>query len=161
MSFSERLKIERENAGLSQTELATLIGIAPNTLSTYETTNREPRLSLVVKIAKALKISLDELVNKDDSNNNIEEYNRYLPVGFSIKFDDKSNTFILSSPQFSANFNNDELETKILPILKRGVSEGERMKSLTIRQGIQELLVKKISSDLALRSPIPDSELPF
>lgn len=156
MKFSERLRLARENAGLSQTELASLIGIAPNTLSTYENSDREPRLSLVLKISKALKISLDELVNGKEENA-LNEWNRILPIGFSIKLD-KNNRFMLTSPQLSANFTNEEFNKNILPILDRGQNEGRKMQSLTIRQGLQELLVKKISEDLALKSPI---DIPF
>lgn len=160
MNFSERLRVARENAGLSQTELASLIGIAPNTLSTYENSNREPRLSLALKISKALKISLDELVNGKEDNT-LATYNKMLPVGFSVKVDTHNNLFILSSPQLSANFTSDEFNQKILPILDKGQREGRNMQSLTIRQGLQELLVKKISEDLVLKSPIPENELPF
>lgn len=74
--FSERLRFLREEAGLKQSELATILGIGRTTLSHYELGNREPDLETLRKIGEYFKVSLDYLLGKDN--------NRVLR-----KFDDK------------------------------------------------------------------------
>lgn len=76
MEFKDRLKLIREAKHITQTELANLVGIAPNTLNSYENTNREPRISLVMKLAKALNVSTDELLGVTDNNSFF--YKRFL-----------------------------------------------------------------------------------
>lgn len=74
MEFKDRLKSVREAKDMTQAELANLIGISPNTLNSYENTNREPRLSLLVKIADALHVSTDYLLGRSTADFSLEDY---------------------------------------------------------------------------------------
>lgn len=64
--LSKNLKKLREKKGLSQDRLAKLADIANNTIIKIEQgENINPRLDTLKKIAKALEVSIDELVNDD------------------------------------------------------------------------------------------------
>lgn len=64
--FADRVKEARKNAGLSQAELATKLGVGQNTVSNYENTTGSkgsaPKLETAAKIAEVLNVSLDWLV---------------------------------------------------------------------------------------------------
>lgn len=62
--LSKNLKKLREKKGLSQDRLAKLADIANNTIIKIEQgENINPRLDTLKKIAKALEVSVDELIN--------------------------------------------------------------------------------------------------
>lgn len=56
-----RLKIKRIEKGLTQKELADMVGIAKNTISAYETGFRHPKKITLDKIAYSLSCGLEEL----------------------------------------------------------------------------------------------------
>jgi transcriptional regulator with XRE-family HTH domain len=59
--FGKNLKWHREQAGLSQGELAHLAWIHPTEISLLERGGREPRLETLVKLADSLEVDLGEL----------------------------------------------------------------------------------------------------
>lgn len=62
--LSKNIKRLREKRGLSQDRLAKLADIANNTIIKIEQgENINPRLDTLRKIAKALAVSVDELIN--------------------------------------------------------------------------------------------------
>jgi transcriptional regulator with XRE-family HTH domain len=62
-TFAENLKKWRASKNISQEELSGKIGIHPVQLSRYERGQTTPSIDVVQKIAEALDISIDELVN--------------------------------------------------------------------------------------------------
>jgi len=63
-AISTNLKKLREKEGLSQEKLARLADVANNTIVKIEAgKNQNPTLDTLKKIAKALSISIDELIN--------------------------------------------------------------------------------------------------
>jgi transcriptional regulator with XRE-family HTH domain len=60
MTFAEKLKELRQACGLSQTGLASASGIPVGTIRDYEQGKRDPLLSNAQRLAKALRVSLDE-----------------------------------------------------------------------------------------------------
>lgn len=60
--FNKNLKACRERQGYTANEMADLIGIARNTYIAYETKEREPSFSILMKIAKTLNVTTDELL---------------------------------------------------------------------------------------------------
>jgi len=60
--FHENLKAARLRKGLSQQEVADLVGVAKSTYSMWETGNREPNLMRMIALTKALDVSGDELL---------------------------------------------------------------------------------------------------
>lgn len=60
--FAERLVRIRTAKGITQIELARLAGISSRAVAHYETVGRNPPPEISVKLAKALKVSIDELM---------------------------------------------------------------------------------------------------
>ena len=60
--FGERLLALRRERGLTQTQLAEMIGSSQRAISSYETVAEFPPTSVVVEIAHALGVSADDLL---------------------------------------------------------------------------------------------------
>lgn len=114
LPFSECLKQAREKAGLSQKELAQIINVPPPVISRYETSDTEPRIGTVLNIAKALNISIDELLQikttlySDIQSNNdcvmaANHYANLLLPNFKLEYQD--NIFhLIALKNFDSNF---------------------------------------------------------
>ncbi len=63
--FGERLREERIERGLSQIELAVVIGVSKGIISLWENGLREPTLSNLLTLADYFELSLDELVGRN------------------------------------------------------------------------------------------------
>jgi len=66
MSFGERLRMLRDEQGITQEALANMIGVKRPTVAGYETKGKEPPYSTLKKLAKALNCSVDYLLGCDD-----------------------------------------------------------------------------------------------
>lgn len=64
-TFGRNMRIRRAALGISQTKLAEKSGISDTTLCQYELGNHTPNLASAIKIANALEISLDALLDAD------------------------------------------------------------------------------------------------
>ena len=64
---SMRLKMMRKEKGLTQTRLAIELNTSQNTISRYETGEREPGIRELIKIADYFNVSIDYLLER--SNN--------------------------------------------------------------------------------------------
>ena len=63
-NLEKNVKRLREAKGLSQERLARLADVANNTLIKMETgENKNPTLETLKKVAKALEVSVDDLIN--------------------------------------------------------------------------------------------------
>ena len=58
MTFSDKIKRSCEVADLTQQELADLVGVSKRTIASYESTNAMARRTTLVKLARALKVSV-------------------------------------------------------------------------------------------------------
>lgn len=56
----------REEKGLSQEQLARISGVSASHIGYIENGEREPTISILCKLAKALNVSLDELYEYKD-----------------------------------------------------------------------------------------------
>lgn len=61
MNLNEKIKHYRKNLNLTQQELADLSDISLRALSNYENGSREPSMEVLIRIAKALNISVTKL----------------------------------------------------------------------------------------------------
>lgn len=59
ITFGDRLRQIRKEQGLSQEELAKMLGTSKQVLSRYETNQRAPKISIAAEYAKKLNVSLD------------------------------------------------------------------------------------------------------
>jgi transcriptional regulator with XRE-family HTH domain len=62
--FAANVRARRTAAGLSQEQLGRLTGLHPTEISRIERAVREPRLSTIVRVAKALEITPSELLER-------------------------------------------------------------------------------------------------
>jgi transcriptional regulator with XRE-family HTH domain len=67
MPFNERLKELRKDAHLSQDGLAKAAGLSTDTVAKLERPGKEPSWDTVVKLARALGVSLDAFTDTDDA----------------------------------------------------------------------------------------------
>ena len=68
-NFSERLKALRKQAGYSQESLSEVLGLSFMTVRRWETGKVTPRMDEIKRIAQALNVSEDELLNGKPSSN--------------------------------------------------------------------------------------------
>ena len=62
-----RLKELRKKKGLSQLRLATELNTTQNTVSRYETGEREPGIDELIKIADYFNVSVDYLIGRTEN----------------------------------------------------------------------------------------------
>ena len=62
-----RLKELRKKKGISQLRLATDLNTTQNTISRYETGEREPGIDELIKIADYFNVSVDFLIGRTDN----------------------------------------------------------------------------------------------
>ena len=68
MKFGQKLKILREEQGLTQDDLAKMVGMSSKTISRYESGESNPRYPRIYDdLAKALKIDKLELLSDEDA----------------------------------------------------------------------------------------------
>jgi transcriptional regulator with XRE-family HTH domain len=67
MGFGKRLQQLREQAGLSQSQLARVIGMPVKSLQNWEAERVEPRLGGLAKLARGLGVSFDVLMGDSDT----------------------------------------------------------------------------------------------
>lgn len=67
--FGSKLKELRIDAGLKQSELATVFNVSKTTICQWETSKQEPSLEDVVKISIFFNVSADYLLGIDDDIN--------------------------------------------------------------------------------------------
>lgn len=68
MKFGQRLKILREEQGLTQEDLAKMIGVSSKTVSRYESGESNPRYPKIYdSLAQALEIDKHELLSDEDA----------------------------------------------------------------------------------------------
>jgi len=61
-----RIKELRKKKGISQQRLATDLNTTQNTISRYETGEREPGIDELIKIADYFNVSVDYLIGRTD-----------------------------------------------------------------------------------------------
>lgn len=66
--FAQNLRRYREQAGYSAKEFSKLLGLSFATYAGYEYKGREPKFTLLRKIADTLNVSLDDLVGRTLKN---------------------------------------------------------------------------------------------
>lgn len=69
MKFYERLRMQREELGLKQKEMAEKLKLPANTYNGYETGKRQPSLEVVAEISSILEVSTDYLLGRSNIKN--------------------------------------------------------------------------------------------
>ena len=66
MTFAEKLKTIRMQAGLSQERISTEFGVTKRTIINYENGQTLPPLSLLPKIARFFNVKIEELISEEE-----------------------------------------------------------------------------------------------
>lgn len=74
MEFNERLRVSRKEKGLTQVDLAEKAGIAVNSVRLYESGKVTPKLDAMRKLADALEIDINWLLNGFTLKEHDEEF---------------------------------------------------------------------------------------
>ncbi|MGD9721496.1 MAG: helix-turn-helix domain-containing protein [Pirellulales bacterium] len=69
-SFGDRLRKEREEKGLSQSDLAEKAGLQPSAISHFELGRRMPSFDNLKRLADALSVTVDYLLGRQSSPSN-------------------------------------------------------------------------------------------
>lgn len=64
-NYGERLKTARKNKGMTQTELATILGVTQGSYQRMETGKHDMKMSTIYQLCTALEISSDWLLGLD------------------------------------------------------------------------------------------------
>ena len=62
-SFAEKVKDARTELGLSQPQLGAMVGVSVRSILAYEKGEKNPRQATLLKLAKALKVSVHFLTD--------------------------------------------------------------------------------------------------
>ena len=68
MKFLKEIRKTRKKQGLSQEQLAKMSGLSRYTIMNFETGKRDPRIKDLRKIAKALNVSIEELISENETD---------------------------------------------------------------------------------------------
>ena len=66
--FGVYISLKRKEAGMTQTDFAQQLSVTRQAVSTYETGECFPDISIVIRIAKVFGITIDELVKSGISD---------------------------------------------------------------------------------------------
>lgn len=69
--FAEQLKKIQNERGITQKQLAEIVGVSQNTISAYMRDIKSPTLDLVAHFAKALNVSINYLCGEEQNTSNI------------------------------------------------------------------------------------------
>ena len=81
MAISEKIKEYRVKRGMTQAQLAELVGVTPQAISKWETGKGYPDISAICPLADALSITTDELL---EHKNPLGELNKKIPVTIEL-----------------------------------------------------------------------------
>lgn len=65
--YFTRIRRLRMSRGITQKEMATVLGMTPNAYQKYEYGEREPNMATLVALADFFDVSLDYLVGRSDN----------------------------------------------------------------------------------------------
>lgn len=83
MNFPKRLKFLREQKGLTQEELASILNISRSALSLWEIGKREPNQETLRLFAEYFDVSVDYLLGRTDNPRQVENISQLIPGAFS------------------------------------------------------------------------------
>lgn len=142
MKFRDCLKQARENAGLTQRELAEKLSVPASMIGRYESSDTEPRVDLLKRICKVLDITPNVLLNYSSSS--IEDN---ISLIKSAGVDIKEGDFLEHSPKAFMTGKGKMLHGYILTHLDTGVKlEIENSKFEDFLESVIEK-AKKANSD--------------
>lgn len=178
MTFAEKLKACRKQAGLSQEQLAEKLGVSRQAVTKWETDAGIPDIENIMAISALFDISIDELLSnergekkpKDYLYESITEYDIDEPKRYDMKFGGAkrfqlsgyegekirvrlaSNTLSTLQNDFKVKIDDIRKRIDVDVIRKNGISEATAKEAVSILVQIPMLYVGKLSV-LSIQKP--------
>jgi transcriptional regulator with XRE-family HTH domain len=127
--FSERFRLLRKKNKLTQAGMGEILGIKGATISSYETGNSQPDLSMLLLISKKLKVSSDYLLGISDVENQADFTNLNNSSIKNLATVDDGVSFVSESEQNYTPMTEEE-RSQFLEMQKKIASLEEQMKTL-------------------------------
>ena len=127
MSVGQMIKLCRKEKGLTQSELAELIGVSMQAVSKWETDAGMPDISQIVPLAKVLEVSADKLLGIADVDTDEELGKLRKDIGchnISFGADEATRIYQLAFPYYSAHPTNSEVAFLCLESLAELIASG-------------------------------------
>ena len=126
-TFGERLKELRQNKQLTGQEVATVLGVALSTYTSYENRNSQPAFDVLEKMAILFGVSLDYLITGKRKN---QQFENIRLAGYTVK--ELDGRYIVSDKEREYNLPGDKLTMieESLDIMQRKVCSKELVKNL-------------------------------
>ena len=67
-NFSENMKSKRKQLGLTQKELASIVGVSVRTIQNYEKKKTIPTSAIMESVSIALDIGLEKMIDNNENN---------------------------------------------------------------------------------------------
>ena len=77
MKLYNKLSYYRRLRGISQKQLADLIGVTPGTISHYESGRRLPNIQMALKLAQILEVSVEDLFSPEIIQDEMSSETKY------------------------------------------------------------------------------------
>lgn len=83
--FSEKVRDARAESGMTQTQLADAVGVSLRTILAYEKGEKRPRQSTILKLARALRVSV-RFLSDDECENPVQDIEKdgYIEVARAL-----------------------------------------------------------------------------
>jgi len=135
MTFGERIAKFRKERGMTQEQLAKMIGVAKSTLTGYEKNNREPNIFTITKLTEVLNVSGNELLGIDTFED-IEILRIYsdLPAAYKQILRDFA-ICLTKTSEISDENSNAQFANKNLEILKETKDDSYTLKAASEIKG--------------------------
>ena len=135
MTFGERVAMFRKERGMTQEQLAKMIGVAKSTLAGYEKNNREPNIFTITKLTEVLNVSGNELLGIDTFED-IEILRIYsdLPAAYKQILRDFA-ICLTKTSEISDENSNAQFANKNLEILKETKDDSYTLKAASEIKG--------------------------
>lgn len=154
MDFSQKLKLLRNQLGLTQEEFANRIGVSRNSVANYETKVREPVAAVFSLICREFNVNekwLREGVGEmflSDERISLDEYARIhgitererLIIEKFLKVDPSKRRYIIEalSDFFEQQDEEDEIDAKVEAYRQELLAEKKKKEELSLSQNIKE-----------------------
>ena len=65
--LADNLRAEREKLGITQTQLAEMLGVTPQAVSKWENARSYPDIETLVRLAELFSMTVDRMLGREDS----------------------------------------------------------------------------------------------
>ena len=129
-SIGERIKYLRTNKGLTQTELGDKFGVTKTAVSNQEKNFREPNIETIDKLSKIFNVSVEYLINGNQSNNLLEPIIENLGIEIVPKIETINEVDYVSSRTIAEQLGKEH--SKVIRSLEELLIENSNLSSLII-----------------------------